>query len=153
MNISVKRKKLVNELKNNLKRLEQSLSALLYSWEKCSKIGLEKGNHEQEEQEAFEALTSRFARTSDILTQKVARTIFTLLQEDIKTFIDAANFLEKLDIVQNADDILTIRELRNQIAHEYVEDSLTDLFRDILKYTPMLRNIIESIKEYSQREW
>lgn len=100
--------------------LEKLMTALAYSYEKCDDIG-EKEEYDLEEQESFEALTSRFARTSDILTQKVLKTLFILLQENIKTIIDTANFLEKLEVIEKADDLLNIREIRNQIAHEYVD--------------------------------
>jgi hypothetical protein len=51
---------------------------------------------------------------------RVFKTLFILIQEDIKTIIDAANLLEKLAVLGSADDRLNVRELRNQIAHEYV---------------------------------
>jgi len=93
MNLSEKRKLLVTQLEENLKSLDRSMESLRYSYEKCKKIGWGKDHFDFEEQEAFEALTGRFARTSDLLTQKVIKTLFSLLQENIKTFIDGANFL------------------------------------------------------------
>ena len=147
MTISPKRKLLAAQLDEYLTILEKSMAALDYSYDKCSAIG-EKEDYDLEQQESFEALTSRFARTSDILTQKVFKSIFILLQEDMKTIIDMANFLEKLEIVDNADDLLNIREIRNQIAHEYVEPDVKSLFRDVLHYVPQLKNIINNVKAY-----
>ena len=143
MSVSKKRRLLAAQLSENLTLLEKSMHALNYSYDKCKAIG-EKNEYDLEEQESFEALTSRFARTSDILTQKVFKTLFILLQENIKTAIDAAYFLEKLDVVEKADDLLNIRELRNQIAHEYVESNLGDLFHDVLNYVPEMKKIIEN---------
>jgi uncharacterized protein with HEPN domain len=120
---------------------------LAYSCEKCDAIG-EKEEYDLEEQESFEALTSRFARTSDILTQKVLKTLFILLQENIKTIIDAANFLEKLEVIEKADDLLNIREIRNQIAHEYVDSDIKALFFDVLHYVPEMKKIIKNAKAY-----
>jgi 23S rRNA U2552 (ribose-2'-O)-methylase RlmE/FtsJ len=147
MTISKKRKLIVVQLDEYLTILDKSLVALEYSYDKCNAIG-EKEDYDLEQQESFEALTSRFARTSDILTQKVFKSIFILLQEDMKTIIDMANFLEKLEIVDNADDLLNIREIRNQIAHEYVEPDVKSLFRDVLHYVPQLKNIINNVKAY-----
>jgi len=73
---------------------------------------------------------------------------FILLQEDIRTTIDAANLLEKLEIVDNADDLLNIREIRNQISHEYVETDLRALFFDVLRYVPELLKVISNFKTY-----
>lgn len=150
MNISNKRKLLIAQLNEHLAFLNKSVTALEYSYDKCSAIG-EKKEYNLEEQESFEALTSRFARSSDILTQKVFKTLFFLLQEDVKTIIDAANFLEKLKIVDNADDLLNIREIRNQITHEYVESDLKTLFLDVLRYVPELRKIISKVRAYYQK--
>ena len=147
MTISKKRKLIVVQLDEYLTILDKSLVALEYSCDKCNAIG-EKGEYDLEQQESFEALTSRFARTSDILTQKVFKSLFILLQEDMKTIIDMANFLEKLEIVDKADDLLNIREIRNQIAHEYVEPDVKSLFRDVLHFVPQLKNIINNVKAY-----
>ena len=107
-----------------------------------------KESYDLEEQESYEALTSRFARTSDILTQKVLKTFYMLMEEDIRSIIDGANFLERLEAIENADDLLNIRELRNQVAHEYVEQDLPSLFSDILRHVPLLITIISSVKKY-----
>ena len=90
MTISKKRKLLITQLDEHLALLHKSVIALDYSYDKCSAIG-EKEEFDLEQQESFEALTSRFARTSDILTQKVLKTLFILLQENTKTIIDVAN--------------------------------------------------------------
>ena len=147
MNISKKRKLFLAQLDEHLATLDKSVLALVYSYDKCSAIG-EKEEYDLEEQESFEALTSRFARTSDILTQKVFKALFILLQENIKSIIDAANFLEKLEVIENADDLLNIREIRNQIAHEYVESDIKALFFDVLRYVPELKKIINNVKAY-----
>ena len=147
MSISKKRKLLISQMEEYLALLDKSVIALLYSYKKCNAIKKE-SEYDLEQQESFEALTSRFARTSDILTQKVFKTLFILLQESSKTIIDAANFLEKLEIVEKADDLLNIREIRNQIAHEYVESDLRELFLDVLRYVPELNKIINNVKAY-----
>jgi hypothetical protein len=151
MSISKKRKLLLSQMNEYIALLDKSVAALLYSYKKCSAIKLEP-KFDLEQQESFEALTSRFARTSDILTQKVFKTLFILLQEDTKTIIDAANFLEKIEIIENADDLLNIREIRNQIAHEYVESNIRALFHDVLRYAPLLEKIIENFIEYFNKQ-
>ncbi len=149
MNIAAKRKLLIEQLDEHLKILDKAMKALTYSHRKCSTIATGDG-YDLEEQESFEALASRFARASDILTQKVFRTILALLQEDARTMIDTANFFEKLELVSNADDLLNIREIRNQIAHEYVETAIYELFRDVQSYVPELEQVIDNVKAYCQ---
>jgi uncharacterized protein YutE (UPF0331/DUF86 family) len=147
MSIQSKRSLLFAQLNENFVLLEKSMTALDYSYQKCDAIG-EQSEYDLEEQESFEALTSRFARTSDILTQKVLKSLFILLQENIKTIIDAANFLEKLEVIEKAEDLLNIREIRNQIAHEYVESDIMALFFDVFRYVPEMKKIITNVKSY-----
>ena len=130
-----------------LHSLDRSLETLIYYFNKCSKIG-KKDHYDLEEQESSEALTSRFARTSDILTQKILKAFYMLMQEDIRSHIDGANFLEKLEIIEKSEDLLNIRELRNQIAHEYVDTELPSLFSDVLHHIELLRDIITNVKQY-----
>ncbi|PQP34800.1 hypothetical protein C6A37_05870 [Desulfobacteraceae bacterium SEEP-SAG9] len=151
MNVTEKRNLLKSQLNENLALLEKAFNALAYSNDKCRIIG-EKSDYDMEEQESFEALTSRFARTADILTQKVFKTVFALLQENVKTIIDAGKFAEKLGIVDHADTILNIRELRNQIAHEYVNSDLNMLFMDVLRYVPVMEKVIEGVRTYVRKE-
>ena len=147
MNLTPKIESLILQVEENRNLIKTSLKSLNYSYEKCQKIGL-KENYNAEELESFEALTSRFARTSNILTKKVFKTLFILLQEDIKTFIDAANFLEKIEIIKNASQILSIRELRNEISHEYKDMDLKILFKEVISYIPELIKIIKNTNKY-----
>jgi len=151
MNTEEKRKLLVKQLDEYLTILKKSTEALLYSYDKCRAIG-KKDDYNLEEQESFEALAARFARSSDILTQKVIKTLFIFLQENIKTIIEAANFLEKLEVIEKADDLLNIREIRNQIAHEYVEPDIKELFFDVLRYVPELKKIIDNVETYRRKK-
>jgi hypothetical protein len=60
-----------------LKLLDEAAKILAYSYEACRKIGI-KESYALEELDKFEALTSRFARTSDILIQRIFRLIDVL---------------------------------------------------------------------------
>ena len=152
MSISKKRKLLISQMEEYLGLLDKSVVALLYSYKKCLAIK-EAPEYDLEQQESFEALTARFARTSDILTQKVFKTLFILLQQNTNTIIDAANFLEKIGIVVNADDLLNIREIRNQIAHEYLESDIQAMFYDVLRYVPFLNKIIDNLINYYNKSF
>ena len=148
MKISEKRKLYLKQIDIHFAELEKGLEVLLYSYEKCLAIKGNKSEYNADELEALEAFSARFARASDLLTQKVGKSLLKILQEDAPTFIDMANFLEKIGILDKAEDLTNIRELRNQIAHDYVADDINDLFKDVLVYTPMLRDIAESLKQY-----
>ena len=134
-------------LQESLEMLEKSLSYLIESYEKCRKIGV-KDNYNSQELIEFEALTSRFARTVDILTARVIRALLRFLREEKNTLIDVANYLEKLEIIENADELLLLRDTRNLIAHEYVLENVNELFKEVLNQTPKIFDISQSLKEF-----
>ena len=74
-------------LSEEFQLLKKSLLHLQGSVKKCSKIGL-KEVYSFEEMESFDSLTGRFARSADIYIQKVLRTIFILLREEVPFLAD-----------------------------------------------------------------
>ena len=65
-------------------------------------------------------LIFRFSKLQDTLGEKIFPSVLTLSEEDVKrkTFVDILNRLEELDII-NKNAWLKLREIRNEIAHEY----------------------------------
>ena len=122
----------------------------MYSFEKCGKIGI-KDTYSNEEFETYEAMTSRYARTTDMLVNKLLRSIDTVESEDIGTIIDIMNRAEKRGIVSSAELLHAIKDLRNNIAHEYKTEEITRFFADIKKYTPILLEIIQKVNAYCTR--
>src|SRR3989344_6004319 len=103
-------------LLENLESLERSVEQLRSSLEKCEKLA---PPFSPENLESIEALSARFARTADILTQKVVRSLSLYLREEPGTFIDMTNYMEKMNLTDSAQTMLEIRDLRNEIVHDY----------------------------------
>lgn len=137
------------ELKEDFNRLDQAVKILNYSLQQCHKIGT-KTDYSLEELDKFENLTSRFARTSDIYTQKIMKGIIIILREEAKTFIDKANLFEKLEI-SSAEDLKLIRDLRNEISHEYKVDDITEIFEAVMEYSDKLIKVIEKTKRFVEK--
>ena len=86
--------------------------------------------------------------------QKVLRSIWMLLHESFVPFIDMMNKYEKLLIIKSADQMIEIRDLRNQIAHEYIPDSIRDLVPDVIELTSQLIENIEKCALFlEKRDW
>lgn len=134
------------ELTEDLNRLDRSVEMLKYSLQRCRKIGI-KEDYSLEELDRFESLTSRFARTSDIYTQKVMKGIILVLREEANTFIDRANLFEKLEIA-SAEDLKLIRDLRNEISHEYKVDDIAEMFEAVMEYCDKLIEVIDTTKVF-----
>ena len=71
----------------------------------------------------IDQLIFRFSKLQDTMGEKIFPFILVLSKEDVKkkTFIDILNRLEELEVVDK-DEWLKLREIRNDIAHEYSLD-------------------------------
>lgn len=133
-------------LREELLNLEQALPSFERSLAKCASLS-PSPRQSFEDEESFDALTSKFARTSDIFTQKVLKTFVALLREDAPTFIDRMNLCEKLGVIPSAAQMIAVRDLRNTIAHEYATDDLMEVYRDTVALSPRLIEAITSARE------
>jgi len=133
--------------------LHASVETLLMSVEKCRKIGV-KDEYSFEEQESFDSLTSKFSRASDLFTQKVIRTSWLLLHESFVPFIDMINICVKMNMLHSTDEMIGIRDMRNQIAHEYIPDALMELVPEVNQMTQQLVENINYCRIFLEgREW
>lgn len=141
----------INNLRNNLKKnldlLKKSLNVFLTTYSEVEEI-INNNNTDFKQDLLKEAFVARFSRTLDIFTQKVIKNFCLVTQEYLPTFIDRANFLEKLEIINSADDLQELRILRNEIAHEYQEENLHQISQQVFKATKKLENMVLSLEEY-----
>ena len=133
-------------LRENLVSLDLSLERLLYSFNICNAIGL-KEDYSNDDFIEFEAMTSRFARTTDMMINKVLRSLDTVEYLDTGTVIDAVNNAEKRGIA-DAQDLRRLKDLRNSIVHEYVTENIVRFFGKVLEFTPLLENAIKNLNNY-----
>lgn len=137
-------------LQSNLEALNKAKSVLEYSLQKCGSHLEKFADLNDSELESCEALTARFARGVDILTQKVLVTIFNILQENPVTFIDKCLLAEKIGVIKSAQNLRNMRDLRNEISHEYRLATLTDLIATTVKYSNELCDLIDDVNQYAE---
>jgi len=140
----------VNLLRENLAALNLSAGWVERSYNQTSAIK-PKVTYTPEEYDKLENLASRYARTTDMLVNKVLRSIDIVEFEDIGTIIDIMNRAEKRGIVLSAELLRTIKDLRNNIVHEYKIAEITRFFDDIQKHTPILLDIIKNVNVYCEK--
>ena len=146
------------ELRLQLDNMRKAADVLRYSYEKVS--ALFDGLHEQtraedvsyDALEALEALCSRFARASDILIQKLLRLIDMLDLETPGTLRDRINRAEKKSLIKG-DDAISIRDLRNEIAHDYIAEAVYELSQNVLEYTPALLEAYQNVCKYAKQKY
>ena len=134
-------------LKDNLLALNKAKDVLLRSIDRCGDL-IDCNNDDEDSLESCEALSSRFARAADILTQKVLINIFLLLREKPISFIDKCHLAEKLGIIKNAEVLIEIRDMRNEVAHEYRITDMTAFFKQAHEYAKKLVVLIDEVNAY-----
>ena len=73
--------------------------------------------------ERVDAFVSRFGRLQDTVGNKLLPHYLDLVGETPGSVIDNLNRVEKLGLIDSADRWMALRGLRNQMIHEYIEDS------------------------------
>jgi len=140
----------LRNLREVVEELEHAQHWLRRSARQCEQVDMTRDLTE-EEYDALEAYTSRFSRLSDLLIQKVFRSIDTVELELAGTLLDAVNRAAKRGLVEDVDDIFRIRETRNEVAHEYIAEDLPALFDRIRKYAPVLDRVVDTTVAYCQK--
>ena len=133
-----------------LKLLTDARDVLLYSFNKCSAIGIKEA-YQPEELESFESFTGRFARLSDILIQKIFRLVDELDLDSHGTVRDRINRAEKKGLISSSDTFVEIRVIRNDIAHEYLPEAIRSIFGKVLALTPNLLEGVDRTAVYCEK--
>lgn len=127
----------VAHLDRCLDALEAALGWLARSHDRCRRIALGQ-TLAAEDFDAFENLTSRFARVVDILIHKVYRAMDAVEMETGGTLLDVVNRAHKRGLFDDPERIREFKDVRNEIAHEYVLQDVRELFAVVLDLTPDL---------------
>jgi hypothetical protein len=134
-------------LDKQIQEMNDAGAILRHSYDKCCGIGV-RPDLNIDQLESFEALTARFARLSDLVVQKVLRTISVLDLEEFGTVRDRIHRAEKRGFIESAEDFVQIRMLRNEIAHEYKSEIIFDIFERALALTPALLDAVKRIQQH-----
>ena len=144
-------KSILNECDKHLKRMNfayKKISALFpITKERISKLN-------EDEISYIDQIIYRFSKLQDTIGQKLFKAVLIFLDEEVinKSSIDIFNRLEQLEIIENYEIWKNLRDLRNELAHEYEEDEnetaqkLNTLFEkksDLEKYVNDIHNYLE----------
>ncbi len=144
-------------LQQQLELAQRAVAALRYSSEGVSSfistdevISIDQLTDAQLER--LEALAARFARLSDILIQKLFRAVDAIELVDEGTILDRLSRMEKRAVIQSAAEWRHIRELRNQVAHDYVVENLPQFYAEIIAKTPTLIALLPQLERYLKKQ-
>jgi len=107
--------------------VKKEIHHLNYSAEKVFKEGFttERAKRladDEELAEQVEAFTSRFCRLQDTIGDKLLPAWLDALGEKKSVAIDNLDKAEKIGVLTSVEQWLELRQLRNQMIHEYIED-------------------------------
>jgi len=138
-----------------LKELTEALKRqqfwLQHSFDESIKIELN-GVYQVSDFDTLETLTSRFARSIDFLVRKVWRAIDAAEFESQGTLIDVVNRAHKRGLFDDIDVVQQIKEIRNDVTHEYLNERLKELFADVVKTTPALLDLMQRTIAYCEQQ-
>jgi hypothetical protein len=142
---------MIDKIKQDNKLLEKQLFWVEISFNECTAIGI-KAEYTVEEFGKFETLCSRYSRGIDFLIRKIFRTIDEYEFENQGTLIDVVNNAHKRGLVEDIEELRIMKDVRNTIVHEYIEDELVDVFEEVLEYTEKLIAIMKNTLDYINKK-
>lgn len=97
----------------------------------------------------LDMITTRFGKLQDIMGAKIFSLILDILGENAVSFRDKLNTLEKLNLLEDAAWWMDLREIRNQLTHDYPDDyeSLAKHLNDLIPNAKKLLIFWESLKK------
>jgi len=134
----------------NLRLYLKSVEWLRRSLQRVGKIGDLKTPTE-EELERIETLFSRYARSVDILLNRVLRSLDLLELEEPMRKLDIVIRAEKRGLVDNYEILIELKDLRNELAHEYIEEALLNRLGEVREASEKLLGITEKLLSYIRK--
>jgi hypothetical protein len=127
--------------------LKKQLFWIDISYAECKSIGA-KDEYSVEEFGKLETLCSRYSRGIDFLIRKIFRSLDEYEFENQGTLVDVVNNAHKRGLFEDINRLRVMKDIRNTIVHEYIEDELTQVFEEVLEYTEYLIEIIQNTLSY-----
>jgi len=141
---------MLEKLQQDYNLLKKQLFWIKLSYDECKIIGIKKEYH-IDEFSKFETLCSRYSRSIDFLIRKMFRTLDSFEFENQGTLVDVVNNAHKRLLFGSIDELRIMKDIRNTIVHEYIEDDLVDVFEEVLEYSEKLITIINTTIGYINR--
>lgn len=109
-----------------------------------------------EEAERVDAFVARLARLQDTLGDKLVPALLSALGERTGPALDNLDRAERFGWIPSSDEWFAIRKLRNQMIHEYIEDSqvLAGALQSGHEFVPTLAEVTDRLKAVAvERQW
>jgi hypothetical protein len=109
----------------------------------------------EEDVAVLEVFSNRFGKLQDAMGTKLFPLVLEIAKEpdDTPAFIDKLNRLEKIGAIPSVEQWLAFRQVRNQFAHDYPDDSEQNAATLNLAYQQagILLNVLQQITIFAQK--
>lgn len=109
-------------------------------------------NFDSEQIRCIDQFIFRFSKLQDAIGAKIFRCTLELLDEDVSSLPmrDILNRLERFNFIPSADEWVYIRELRNEIAHDYplYENDVVAILNELITKLNVITDIYDKLKVY-----
>jgi len=113
-------------------------------------------NLDKESVQALDQYIFRFSKLQDTMGDKIFRVVFSLYNDTNETvpFRDLLNRLEKLGFLYSAKEWINLRNIRNEIAHQYDDEpeESSQAINNIVMQKEIIIKIYKSVFDKCQRE-
>ncbi len=141
-----------------LRLLEQGLAELAdarkhldYSFQQVAGLPDTLKGATEKQLESAEAFTGRFARSVDLLVNKVLRSLDRVELKSEGTLLDMINRAEKRGFVGQAGVLREMKDVRNIIAHDYVGAKAAEILAYCREQKPVFDAICDRVDAYARR--
>jgi uncharacterized protein with HEPN domain len=132
--------------------LEQTRERLFRGKESVDAAWVRRVADDVELSERLEAFSSRFSRLQDTVMDKLLPRVLAAAGEAIGSAIDNLNRADRLGLVQEPDEWIALRQLRNRLVHEYMEDAeeFSTVLNQVVRLSAELIKSVERVRQYAE---
>lgn len=148
----------INQLKllRALEECNKHIKRMLYAYHKMATLmpldATQYDNLTEEQVENIDQFIFRFSKLQEAMGERLFRNLLIYSGEEVKNkpFMDLLNRLEQLGAIDNKEEWLRLRKLRNDLSHEYLNESETNALNLNVVYgnTQRLYEIFIQVKTY-----
>jgi hypothetical protein len=145
----VKRDHARSLLEQGLAELTNARRHLDYSFQQVLGLADTLAGATEKQLESAEAFTGRFARSVDLLVNKVLRSLDRVELKPEGTLLDVINRAEKRGLIDRVQELREMKDVRNMIAHDYAGEKAAEIFVYCREQKPVLDAICDRVAAYA----
>lgn len=130
-------------LEEGLAELANARRHLDYSFQQIAGLADTLDGATEQLLESVEAFTGRFARSVDLLVNKVLRSLDRVELKPEGTLLDVINGAEKRGLVGRGEELREMKDVRNMIAHDYAGAKAAEIFAFCREQKPVFDAICD----------